>query len=155
MTFCSTLAVSLTLVVVLLPEASLGIKCYQCQSKQDEVCGGNLPKSPESTHPGFKYLVDCNTANKDHVGEGHRQDSFTFCRKQVQEVEGVKNIVRGCGLVKGDKACYSTGSPPTKTEVCQCFDDGCNGSLSLISSLSLLALSFSLIVFSNRVFTSA
>lgn len=71
-------------------------------------------------------------------------------------VDGIKNIVRNCGLVKGEKPCYTTGSPPTKSEVCQCFEDGCNGSLSMISplSFSLLIVSLILIAYNNNlVFT--
>jgi len=134
--------ISSLLVVVFIAPFGSAIKCYQCQSKRDAVCGGTLPRDPSPSSEAHKFLVDCDKhANKSTVDPNIGHVSSTFCRKQHQEVDGNVNIIRACGFVKGDRECYSTANPPTKTQVCQCFEDGCNSAPGLpISALALPAL---------------
>lgn len=63
------------------------IKCYQCTSKADSVCGqDNLPKNPDSSHPAFRYLIDCSTLDGSHRDSTvPSSERYTFCRKQVQD----------------------------------------------------------------------
>lgn len=70
------------------------IKCYQCQSKNDDVCGSDdLPANPSPTHPAYKFLVDCSTqgGDKGTVDPQYRSGEYSFCRKQVQE--GKRSVV--------------------------------------------------------------
>lgn len=138
------------LILVIIPMGS-AIKCYQCQSKNDEVCGSeDLPANPAPNHPAYKFFVDCSGQgpdSKNTVDPQFRGNEYTFCRKQVQEVEEKKNIIRACGLVKGDKDCYTTANPPTKTLVCQCFEDGCNGASSLTFSVALSSMLLIMLIF--------
>jgi len=132
---------SILLLVFIAPFGS-AIKCYQCKSFEDKVCGGDLPKVPVQSDPAYKYLVDCEkSANRTHLDVSNSGAKSTFCRKIYQDVDGKVGIIRACGFVKGNKACYSTANPPTKTLVCQCEEDGCNSAPGLpITALALPVL---------------
>jgi len=124
------------------------LHCYQCSTALDKDCEGDLPKDPGSTHPAYKFLVDCEDKRPGVVKnqsvwatDDEKKESGRFCRKQHQDVEGRINIIRTCGFVKGPRACYSTANPPTKTVVCQCDERGCNSAPGLpVSALALPVL---------------
>jgi len=123
---------------------SSAIKCYQCRSLTEPACATDLPTTvPDNNHWAHKYIVDCDVnPNITHLELSVKPNAkSTFCRKQYQEIEGEVRIIRSCGFVKGDRACYSTANPPTKTFVCQCDNvDLCNSALNVFISPVLLVV---------------
>jgi len=135
-----TLTMSLFILLSIVPFGS-AIRCYQCSSKIENACGEVMPTGePEANHWARKYIVDCTKANTTNLAEDVTTKQSTFCRKQHQEIEGEVRIVRSCGFVKGEKACYTTANPPTKTFVCQCETDLCNAGLNVYISPVLMSL---------------
>jgi hypothetical protein len=138
------------LIMLAIIPLGLSLKCYQCHSKLDSVCAGDLPANPSSTDPGFKYLVDCDTqGNRTHISPAYANNPFILCRKQRQEIDEKVQIIRSCGVVEeNSRPCYSTANPPTKTYVCQCKTDGCNSAnnlpVSLVASIVLPIVAFML-----------
>lgn len=61
-------------------------------------------------------------------------------------VEGSRNVIRSCGAIKAEKDCYQASNPPTKSIVCQCFEDGCNSATGVTSSFLLISLLFSILL---------
>jgi len=116
------------------------IKCHQCNSHNDEICG----KYDENG----VYLGGQDTLKECTGGE-------TYCRKILQVVRDEESIIRTCGSAEHRKAgedeayspskkggfCYTTVMEEYNTEVCTCdpsFDeDGCNGA-SAFSAVSAL-----------------
>lgn len=135
---------SIALLILAIAPFGSAIKCYQCRSLTEPSCATDLPtKEPDENHWAHKYIVDCdinpNTTNLEDSVKANAKS--TFCRKQYQEIEGQVRIIRSCGFVKGDRACYSTANPPTKTFVCQCDSgDLCNSALNVFTSPVLLLM---------------
>jgi len=144
-------AFALLVIAACLPFGS-AIKCYRCQSLKDPECGKDMPREP--TAELMKLTVDCSDGdkqNKSTVETSEADKPYTFCRKQLQSVDGRVNIIRACGLVKGDKPCYNAGVSATSVLSCQCFEDYCNTAPTTISlSLMSLLLPFmTILVFRN------
>ncbi|KAI1303583.1 hypothetical protein HDE_02131 [Halotydeus destructor] len=133
---------TIILVVAALAPVGSAIKCWNCTSKTDKACADKLlTTEPAAGHWSAKYVVDCATGtDKSHADSSlDPAKSDSFCRKQYQEVDGNTWVIRSCGFVKGDRACYTTANPPTKTVACQCDSgDFCNSAFGV--SMSPLAL---------------
>lgn len=98
--------------------------CYICNSNDDPSC--------DDPFSGEKYATECSN------GE-------TFCRKIVQNVDGVRSVVRQCAkaLYKENyEGCYKSAGKATQ-QVCTCkgnSEKACNSANYKSSSLVAIGL---------------
>lgn len=124
----------ITIITMLAPQITAGIKCYQCNSRSNASCvdADNLDA----------FLVDCETQPKPY---GVTKNA-TMCRKISDNLHYEKHVVRSCayeGEVDANpKKCRRRQVAERFKQVwCTCNDkDGCN-------SASFLRLSVALSVF--------
>ncbi|KAL7648403.1 UNVERIFIED_CONTAM: hypothetical protein RMT77_000309 [Armadillidium vulgare] len=112
-----------------------GIKCWDCNSKNDPRCGA-LNFSPYSIGS-----IDCDQKSFQHL-KGQRPK---YCRKIIQNIGEETRTIRGCGWLDDKRAegrCYTrTGTKDIMVTFCQCSGDMCNTASSLVSgTLGFLTL---------------
>lgn len=115
-------------IVILLGLVSLGaaLKCYTCNSHEDKDC----TELPENSRD--KYLMDCNESSSSH--------NYTLCRKLHMFMDqdfgeqhpSEDRVHRACGYAEDDGMkrrgdCYYKSGYNTRTWVCSCKFDKCNG----------------------------
>ncbi|XP_033165178.1 uncharacterized protein LOC117144219 isoform X2 [Drosophila mauritiana] len=102
------------------------IRCHQCNSHDNEDCGGLVVNTPRAQRDN-QYLTDCVPPS----GE------VAFCRKTVINFEqnNERRIERSCGFIpeKIQNACFTADNEGYKQIICTCPDEGCNGASSLLS----------------------
>jgi len=107
--------------VLCLVESGSSIKCHQCNSYGDFHCADPFyyPDDETKQPKTEEFLKDCPDDGNDY-----------FCRKIYQNVRGDVRIIRGCGYIKEEREeqreCYTTVLEEYNTEVCSCYEDGCN-----------------------------
>jgi hypothetical protein len=112
-------AATLFLVLCLVDSGS-SLNCHQCNSYDDYHCADPFyyPDTPDKPKTD-KFLQACPNDGKEY-----------FCRKIYQNVRGDVRVIRGCGYIKDEKweerDCYTTVLEEYNTEVCSCYEDGCN-----------------------------
>ncbi|CAL4060435.1 unnamed protein product [Meganyctiphanes norvegica] len=109
------------------------ILCWECNSKLDPRC------SADNFDAHTIEYVDC-----DQLERGHLKGEAKFCRKIVQNIEGVVRTVRGCGWLDEPKAApgecyYRTGTKDIGITFCYCDENKCNSGNALTVSLPLAA----------------
>jgi len=115
-------------------DRSSPLQCYQCNSYKDQHCDDPFhhEDDPEKRPKKAEYLQDCPENMVD-----------PFCRKIYQNVRGDERVIRSCATVRDertDRTCYTTVLEEYNTEVCQCFEEGCNsGNMFKVSSLAVLS----------------
>ncbi|XP_017047989.1 uncharacterized protein LOC108092767 [Drosophila ficusphila] len=101
------------------------IRCHQCNSHDNEDCGGLVVNTPRAQRDN-QYLKDCSPPN----------GTAAFCRKTVIMFDQNKErrIERSCGHIeeKIQNACFSADNEGYKQVVCTCHEEGCNGASSLL-----------------------
>ncbi|XP_066139546.1 uncharacterized protein [Euwallacea fornicatus] len=127
------LHISGVLLLVLIPQQGLCIRCFQCNSAEHEECF-----SLTSNDTSSQFLQECSK---------NSQNEPPFCRKVETEIyEGVhKRTIRSCGWIKPgsrNNTCRKQDSGFIKRVSCTCFDDMCNGST---RNFALLQLSMPLL----------
>lgn len=106
------------------------LNCYHCSSVDDPGC--------DEAFSGRANFTDTDCYK--HIGRPAK-----VCRKIVQYIEDKKVVLRSCGYIdehegKDQKAmCYKrSGTFAIMMESCNCYEDNCNHSASLVPSKSLL-----------------
>lgn len=125
-----------TMIVCLEVRQVSSLNCYHCSSVDNPECDESFTGRANFTD------TDC----EKHIGRPAK-----VCRKIVQYIEDKKVVIRSCGYIdeheggKEQKAmCYKrSGTFAIMMESCNCYEDNCNHSASLVPSKSLL---FTLIV---------
>lgn len=115
------------------------LNCYHCSSVDNPECD-----EPFTGRANFTD-TDC----EKHIGRPAK-----VCRKIVQYIEDKKVVIRSCGFIdehegKDRKAmCYKrSGTFAIMMESCNCYEDNCNHSASLVPSKGLLiSLAFIVLV---------
>lgn len=135
MNFTRNLLLLTILAAISLP-AAYAIKCWQCNSETNKFCE-QVPNGPVNNG------TDIPSCLADLYKECPTTDGLSyFCRKQTQVIKDQKRVIRGCGFDKTEQECYQTKTPLVATHVCQCFEDGCNGSQSLTLGLFTIIAAF-------------
>jgi len=117
-------------ITALFYEGVFGLRCYICNSREDEQCALLTKDSKASLY--YKECEDTkDTRNITHYTK-------PFCRKIYQKIypmDNAKIIVRRCGfetdLRSDGDFCYSVSDTDHHEIACQCFTDGCNAAFKL------------------------
>ncbi|KAK7014076.1 hypothetical protein SK128_015418 [Halocaridina rubra] len=128
----------------ILVEASSAIQCYVCNSHTNQTCTDlSSPKARE-------FLKEC--------GDEPDGQKYTLCRKVDMYMdmdygkyhEKENRIHRACGWEEDetdDRDCYYKSGYNTRSWVCACKTDGCNGgALSSVNFALLLPLVFTAVL---------
>lgn len=106
------------------------LNCYHCSSVDNPECDEAFTGRANFTN------TDC----EKHIGQPAK-----VCRKIVQYIESKKVIIRSCGYIdehdeKDRKPiCYKrSGTFAIMMESCNCYEDNCNHSASLVPNRSVL-----------------
>lgn len=119
------------IVLLMLAQGGLAIKCYECNSHLDARCAEKEP--PED------LSKDCS--------EHKNGPKYTFCRKITQIIEfSVNNLpantrtIRTCGYEEGQykNKCYQRSGFGGRQEVCACDNDNCNGAVTAKATFGVL-----------------
>lgn len=138
--------VSMSMLMMMLICCSTGavnaLSCYNCTSSDDPGCDEAFLARAKFNSTDCKQLVPAGQEPK-------------VCRKIVQHMQDTKVVIRSCGYIdehhnqQPDKdrkdACFKrSGTFAVTMESCNCYQDGCNHSTTLVptssTSLSLLLL---------------
>lgn len=134
MSFSRALLLLTILAAISLPSA-FAIKCWKCNSETDKFCE-QVPAGPVNNDTDIPSCLS--KLYEDCPDDGLKY----FCRKQTQVIKDQKRVIRGCGFDKSELECYQTKTPLVATHVCQCFEDGCNGSHSLTLGIFTIIAAF-------------
>ncbi|EDV59339.1 uncharacterized protein LOC6543490 [Drosophila erecta] len=103
------------------------IRCHQCNSHDNEDCGGLVVNTPRAQRDN-QYLSDCIPPSGKEA----------FCRKTVIKFEqnNEHRIERSCGFIpeKIQNACFTADNEGYKQIICTCPEEGCNGATSLLGA---------------------
>lgn len=110
------------LLAAMLVPGLYALHCWQCNSEISKHCD-DLPVGPVQN---VSRLDSCIQEFYKECSSGDERIKYTFCRKQVQTIDGKERIIRSCGFERSPSSCYQTRNPPIQTTVCQCDGDGCN-----------------------------
>merc|ERR1711962_665848 len=124
------------------------IQCYQCNSYEDALCDDpfKFEDGKKEVKSGDNYLKPC------VLPEGKTINGTMFCRKLYQNVRSDVGVIRSCGWIHDEKSkhhlgeeagrdCYTTVLEEYNTEVCECYEDGCNSATMSSMSVSVAILS--------------
>ncbi|XP_015917565.2 UPAR/Ly6 domain-containing protein CG9338 isoform X2 [Parasteatoda tepidariorum] len=124
---------NLTFVLVLLLSMILtgeALKCHVCNSLEDDAC---------EVLKDDRYVVECQSVNND-TSRNH-----TICRYEILSVtskhrnEDSSRTKRSCGYTKHPKFdCFYNSNRDLKETICECEEDGCNGSNTLQLAMQIL-----------------
>ncbi|XP_052851358.1 uncharacterized protein LOC128261616 [Drosophila gunungcola] len=103
------------------------IRCHQCNTHDNEDCGGLVVNTPRAQRDN-QFLKDCAPPSGKEA----------FCRKTVIKFEANNEhrIERSCGFIeeKIQNACFTADNEGYKQIICTCADEGCNGAKSLMGA---------------------
>jgi len=121
------------------------ILCWECNSKLDPRCSAGDFDKYTIDH------VDCSQHERENLnGEAK------YCRKIIQNIEGVERTIRGCGwldepMYKPGECYYRTGTNDIQLTYCYCEGDQCNSGKALTASLPL-AVAAAIFMLLNKLF---
>lgn len=137
-----------TLLVAMMVPSIYALHCWQCNTEVSKHCD-DLPAGP------VQNVSRLDTCIQEFYKECISRDErikYTFCRKQVQTIDGKERTIRSCGFERSPSECYQTRNPPIQTTVCQCDGDGCNSAPMGSMATTMLTVGSILIAFFGQRF---
>ncbi|XP_074035046.1 uncharacterized protein [Leptinotarsa decemlineata] len=127
--------IGLLLIALICIKNSAGLSCYDCNSAHDKRCLGDANNK----------LTD--DLKKPCPERKDKEKPYTLCRKIKQAVDFSVNglqpdtrVIRTCGYDDSSyvNRCYQRSGFGGRQEVCTCQADDCNGSTTIMASISLV-----------------
>ncbi|KAK3602583.1 hypothetical protein CHS0354_020646 [Potamilus streckersoni] len=114
-------------IILMLVQKGLGIRCYECNSKDNAHCL-NLKSAPENVTKSFE--IDCDGLPGDKI--------YTKCRVIIQNVESdPERIIRQCATHGPDKCYYRVGTSKIRMDYCHCQANLCNSAVTSVPGIKL------------------